>query len=121
MSNPHSACPEGHCFCYVCYARVIRTNAKCPSCRFVIPRVPKLLRNRPLGNMIGELGVRCPYAWSPDMRWDVSGQKRPREGMHVKTCSWAGTVATLSLHLANDCEFEPMACPNAMIGCNDTM
>ncbi|KAJ1468361.1 hypothetical protein T484DRAFT_1855535 [Baffinella frigidus] len=64
LQQPTSGCPEGHCYCKECYVKILQNiggNRSCPSCRFPT-NVGKLVRCRPLENLVGMLQRRCANA-----------------------------------------------------------
>ena len=64
--------------------------------------------NRPLKGLIAKMETRCKYG--------------PEEGRGVdEECGWQGRVSELSAHLAENCAFEPVKCPNAAAGCNESV
>jgi len=68
----------------------------------------RLQLNRPLEGFIGKLETRCKYG--------------PEEGRGVdQECDWQGRVSDLSAHLAESCAIEPVKCPNAAAGCNESV
>jgi hypothetical protein len=60
MVEPTSGCPEGHSFCKPCYAKAMDKKRECPTCRRKVDQ-EKLVRMRPLENIIAELPMRCEW------------------------------------------------------------
>jgi len=80
-----SRCPEGHCFCKECYTQALQSatsNKSCPSCRFSTNET-KLVRCRPLENLVGQLLIRCPNAVLDDSELP-SPAKRAKTEEHAK-------------------------------------
>jgi len=64
LQQPTSGCPEGHCYCKECYVKALQNiggNRSCPSCRYPTCE-SRLVRCRPLENLVGKLQTRCANA-----------------------------------------------------------
>ena len=73
MVEPTSGCPDGHSFCRACYLQTLHQRNSCPTCRHPVAAdnsflqagtnsTFKLVRNRPLENVISLLKMRCEHA-----------------------------------------------------------
>ena len=107
LKRPSSVCPEGHTFCEACLVRTldgsssahrkVPPRASCPTCRHPADTT-KLVRNRPIENMVLALKVACVHS-------EVKGGP----------CAWSGFLGELDAHLGGDCPNQVVPCPNT--GC----
>lgn len=77
MIEPTSACADGHACCRNCHVSSLRRVAECVICRHPADR-SRLVRSRPLENIINKLRVRCKRA-----RKGGSGRRGKRENRVV--------------------------------------
>ena len=81
MMEPTSGCPEGHSFCKPCYDKALEEKRECPTCRRKVDE-GKLVRNRPLENVIAELPMRCEWGGAAE-------EGEPMEGSAAKRAKLA--------------------------------
>ena len=60
LDKPTSGCPEGHLLCRGCYVESLSTRKKCPICNHPTDET-KLVRCRPLEDIILQMRVRCKH------------------------------------------------------------
>ena len=60
LNQPTVGCPEGHAFCRICYVESLSRRKNCPMCNHNTDE-SKLVRCRPLEDLIGQLWVRCKH------------------------------------------------------------
>jgi len=104
LKRPSSGCPQGHTFCEACLVRTLEGSGNasrevaprpsCPTCRHPTDTT-KLVRNRPIENMVLALKVACVHS-------EAKG----------KPCAWSGLLGSLDTHLGSDCPNQPVPCPN---------
>lgn len=107
LKRPTSGCPQGHTFCEACLVRTLEGSgnahrevpprSSCPTCRHPTD-ISKLVRNRPIENMVLALRVACTHSEAKAL-----------------PCVWSGLLGELDAHLGSDCPNQPVQCPNA--GC----
>lgn len=92
-------CKEGsHVFCHVCLITWLKTKNTCPICRSIIStneqdyKVVYMIKN-----IIDQLNCSCSRG----------------------ECDWKGTMLQLSKHLANECKYYEILCPNSDNGCKE--
>ena len=96
LDQPTSGCGEGHVFCHRCLLRSLENRATCPAgCGQAVAK-DKLVRSRPLENVIAKLQAKCV---------------REAEAA-AAACTWQGTLGELKEHRATSCPNEPVACAN---------
>ena len=66
LKVPTSGCPQGHTFCETCLVHALKAtprgrDATCPTCRHPTG-LDRLVRNRPIENMVRALRVACPHS-----------------------------------------------------------
>ena len=111
LDQPTTACPEGHALCRECYVMELSLRRKCPLCQH--PTDPSRLQKcRPLEDFIGDLRMRCKHG--PEVG-DEDANLEPLQ------CGWRGRVSQLAAHLAESCAYEPVPCPNAAAGCQESV
>jgi len=98
MDTPTSGCPKGHTFCRACYVTWLERDESCPTCRAKVDGESRLIHNLPLGNIIGDLPMKC---------------KNSAAG-----CGWTGKVSELKSHLQS-CAWVPVRCP--IPGCSEQL
>lgn len=112
LRNPKQ-CKNGHAFCELCIDRVLQSssqqNSRCPTCNTHIRR-STLCPSSPLGAMIGEMSIRC-VRHSPAIGLE-NERKRKNVFEGKESCQWRGLLSDLDDHIANECAFEPVSCPN---------
>ncbi|KAJ1492471.1 hypothetical protein T484DRAFT_2945917 [Baffinella frigidus] len=135
--EPTSGCPEGHTFCRQCYESVLASmQKKCPTCRWPTSTA-RLVRQRPLEDLVNRTLVRCKHAAVRDAggsgnvdegpaskraRLAESAERRQEGGdggaaaADVEAggvgggCSWTGPLGDVEAHLGSSCGFEPVEC-----------
>jgi hypothetical protein len=75
MVEPTSGCPEGHSFCKPCYDTALEEKQECPTCRRPVD-ARKLVRMRPLEDIIAELPMRCE--WGDEAEEGFTAAKRAK-------------------------------------------
>lgn len=113
LNNPHQCCTNSHEFCLMCITACIKNNNGCPSCRACIDKT-KLSKSRILGDIIGEMAVKCDVC-------DTLDEKRGDD-----FCDWTGTLNALQVHLKTcnynkiiDCPLYHLCC--CVEKCNGTL
>mmetsp|Transcript_58818 Transcript_58818/g.138939 ORF Transcript_58818/g.138939 Transcript_58818/m.138939 type:complete len:464 (+) Transcript_58818:143-1534(+) len=61
LQQPNMGCPEGHSFCQECYLSSLASEKACPTCHHPTDET-RLMRNRPLENLIAKQQVRCAHS-----------------------------------------------------------
>ncbi|KAJ1483610.1 hypothetical protein T484DRAFT_1799676 [Baffinella frigidus] len=149
LEQPTTGCPEGHACCKSCYIKWLLKKKECPNCSHATDEskyLPSpLQRCRPLEGLIGQLPLRCkhgaddPSAKRAKLGPAASSADDPREdlgrrglsteggggeqtdgGLEGK-CEWRGMACEFPEHLLKSCGNEPVQCPNAVAGCNESV
>ena len=111
LHQPTVGCPEGHALCRECYVTELSHRKKCPLCQHPTD-VSKLLRCRPLEDLIGHLQMHCKY--------EGDGGEADTN-LELMQCTWRGRVCEFAAHLAESCAYETVSCPNAAAGCKESV
>jgi hypothetical protein len=111
MKNPVQ-CPQGHTFCRECFTTALSIRSQCPiRCSEQKLEPSMLVMNRIVGDMIGDLHVRCSGA-SQSLLSEL--ERTPKKAKISPECAWTGQFKDLPHH-QKECLYIIQRCPN--IGC----
>lgn len=110
-------CPQGHTFCRECFHSALRMKNQCPiRCSEQRLEPSMLVINRIVGDMIGDLRVRCSsvVGISTQSLSSSNDFQQLKKAKISPQCTWTGQFKDLPSH-EKECLFIVQRCPN--LGC----